>query len=420
MIHLENINKYYRQGKERFHALHDMNLDVDRGEFVAIMGQSGSGKSTFINIIGFLDEEFEGTYIFDGINIGKTTRAQHAKIRNQNVGFVFQNFKLINNETVAQNVMVPLLYAGLTNTEARHKAEEVLGEVGLQGYGDQLPKNLSGGQQQRVSIARALVTRPKFLIADEPTGALDSRTSEEIMQLFRDLNKHGMTIVMVTHDPKVGHETNRIIHIMDGRIVSDNPVDHENGAVQGTEEPSTLSKSESTSSTSQVASESESQPVEDSKSALSEAPASTSAVSQSATSETAESEASESETLESLSTTLESESESLVRVGFEAAVSEEVPRMSFKESQAKLLADLDQSTSESIAASVQSQTNSAMLAAARAFSTSEEAQQSKASEAEVNQKADAPSETPASPNRHRTAAEAALAEQAAQKEETDA
>ncbi|MDF7627500.1 ABC transporter ATP-binding protein [Lactobacillaceae bacterium L1_55_11] len=226
MINLSHINKYYRQGKQRFHALKDININVDEGEFVAIMGESGSGKSTLINIIGFLDEKFEGLYEFNGENVGKLSRSTFSKIRNQNVGFVFQNFKLINNQTVKDNVALPLLYAGKTMKEAEPAIEKVLAEVGLADFKDQFPKNLSGGQQQRVSIARALISRPKFLIADEPTGALDSHTSAEIIDLFKELNAAGMTVIMVTHDPKVGQATNRIIRILDGKKVSDEEVAH--------------------------------------------------------------------------------------------------------------------------------------------------------------------------------------------------
>lgn len=222
MIKLTNINKYYRQGDHRFHVLHDINLTVDQGEFVAIIGESGSGKSTLINIIGFLDDDFTGTYFYEGQPIHNYTRKQFSRLRNQNVGFVFQNFKLIREATVAENVALPLLYAGNRRREISDRVTAVLDQVGLHGYEDQLPQNMSGGQQQRVSIARAIIGYPHFLIADEPTGALDTETSQEIMDLFKRLNQdEGTTIIMVTHDPHVAAQCERVVKIIDGRVVSD-------------------------------------------------------------------------------------------------------------------------------------------------------------------------------------------------------
>lgn len=222
MIELTNINKYYRQGDHRFHVLHDINLTVDQGEFVAIIGESGSGKSTLINIIGFLDDNFTGTYFYEGQPIHDYTRKQFSRLRNQNVGFVFQNFKLIRETTVAENVALPLLYAGQRRREVRERVTAVLDQVGLHGYEDQLSQNMSGGQQQRVSIARAIIGHPHFLIADEPTGALDTETSQEIMNLFKRLNRdEGTTIIMVTHDPHVAAQCEWVVKIIDGRVVSD-------------------------------------------------------------------------------------------------------------------------------------------------------------------------------------------------------
>lgn len=222
MIELTNINKYYRQGDHRFHVLHDINLTVDQGEFVAIIGESGSGKSTLINIIGFLDDDFTGTYFYEGQPIHDYTRKQFSRLRNQNVGFVFQNFKLIRETTVAENVALPLLYAGQRRREVRERVTAVLDQVGLHGYEDQLPQNMSGGQQQRVSIARAIIGHPHFLIADEPTGSLDTETSQEIMDLFKRLNRdEGTTIIMVTHDPHVAAQCERVVKIIDGHVVSD-------------------------------------------------------------------------------------------------------------------------------------------------------------------------------------------------------
>lgn len=225
MIKLEAINKSYQQGQTVTHILHDINLNISEGEFVTIMGQSGSGKSTLINIIGFLDDQFEGCYFYNDLSIHDYTRSKFSKLRNSNVGFVFQNFKLINNLTVQENVGLPLLYAGVKRANIKKRVTAVLQQVGLPGIEKELPKNLSGGQQQRVSIARAIITQPQFLIADEPTGALDSQTSAEIIALFKQLNQQrNTTIIMVTHDEKIGRQAERLIQILDGRIISDEKV----------------------------------------------------------------------------------------------------------------------------------------------------------------------------------------------------
>lgn len=225
MIRLEHVNKYYGQGATRFHVLHDINLQVAAGELMAIIGESGSGKSTLINIIGFLDDDFEGNYFYNDQAIHDYTRADFAKLRNQHVGFVFQNFKLIRDISIAENVILPLLYAGVGRRQAKKTAARVLSRVGLGGYDDKLPTELSGGQQQRVSIARAIVANPDFLIADEPTGALDTKTSQEIMDLFKQLNQtQHTTIIMVTHDPRVAEQCERVVKIIDGRIVDDRKV----------------------------------------------------------------------------------------------------------------------------------------------------------------------------------------------------
>lgn len=225
MIRLEHVNKYYGQGATRFHVLHDINLQVAAGELMAIIGESGSGKSTLINIIGFLDDDFEGNYFYNDQAIHDYTRADFAKLRNQHVGFVFQNFKLIRDISIAENVILPLLYAGVSRRQAKKTAARVLSRVGLGGYDDKLPTELSGGQQQRVSIARAIIANPDFLIADEPTGALDTKTSQEIMDLFKQLNQtQHTTIIMVTHDPRVAEQCERVVKIIDGRIVDDRKV----------------------------------------------------------------------------------------------------------------------------------------------------------------------------------------------------
>lgn len=225
MIRLEHVNKYYGQGATRFHVLHDINLQVAAGELMAIIGESGSGKSTLINIIGFLDDDFEGNYFYNDQAIHDYTRADFAKLRNQHVGFVFQNFKLIRDISIAENVILPLLYAGVGRRQAKKTAARVLSRVGLGGYDDKLPTELSGGQQQRVSIARAIIANPDFLIADEPTGALDTKTSQGIMDLFKQLNQtQHTTIIMVTHDPRVAEQCERVVKIIDGRIVDDRKV----------------------------------------------------------------------------------------------------------------------------------------------------------------------------------------------------
>lgn len=228
MINLSDVAKNYRQGGDDYQVLHDINVTISAGEFVAIMGPSGSGKSTLINIIGFLDQHFDGSYVFDDVTVSKLNRKQHAKLRNQSVGFIFQNFKLITNQSVGENVGLPLLYAGMKRRDIFARVNDVLAQVGLPNSYHKLPKNLSGGQQQRVAIARSIVTRPNFLVADEPTGALDSATSAEIMALFKALNQDGTTVIMVTHDEEVALQTNRLIRILDGRIKSDEEVSHAN------------------------------------------------------------------------------------------------------------------------------------------------------------------------------------------------
>lgn len=222
MIELTNVNKVYRQGNQQYHVLKDISLKVTAGEFLAIVGPSGSGKSTLINIIGFLDNHFDGHYQFNKQEIGRLNQRQFASLRNQKVGFVFQNFKLITNLNVGENIALPLLYAGKRRDEINERIEAALDKVGLTGFSSKMPKNMSGGQQQRVAIARAIVANPNFLIADEPTGALDSHNSADIMQLFTDLNRElGTTIIMVTHDDHLAQMCDRIVKITDGQISSD-------------------------------------------------------------------------------------------------------------------------------------------------------------------------------------------------------
>ena len=219
MIELVDINRHFKNGDEENHILKDINININEGEFIAIMGPSGSGKSTLINILGFIDRGYEGDYLFNGENYKKTSDNQLSDIRNKTVGFVFQNFKLIQNNTILENVSIPLVYAGIGSQERKQRVINTLHDVGLYDKENLVPNKLSGGQQQRVAIARAIVNKPKFIIADEPTGALDSKTSKDIMELFMKLNKEfNTTMIMVTHDRKVADKADRIIHILDGRV----------------------------------------------------------------------------------------------------------------------------------------------------------------------------------------------------------
>lgn len=219
MIELVDINRHFKNGDEENHILKDINININEGEFIAIMGPSGSGKSTLINILGFIDRGYEGDYLFNGENYKKTSDNQLSDIRNKTVGFVFQNFKLIQNNIILENVSIPLVYAGLGSQERKQRVVDTLHDVGLYDKENLVPNKLSGGQQQRVAIARAIINKPKFIIADEPTGALDSKTSKDIMELFMKLNKeYNTTMIMVTHDRKVADKADRIIHILDGRV----------------------------------------------------------------------------------------------------------------------------------------------------------------------------------------------------------
>ncbi|MBD5239884.1 MAG: ABC transporter ATP-binding protein [Bacteroidales bacterium] len=219
MITLKDINKTY-PGIVPLHVLRDINLHIDRGELVSIMGASGSGKSTLLNILGILDNYDSGEYWLDGVLIRNLSENRAAELRNRMIGFVFQSFNLINYKDAVENVALPLFYQGVSRKKRRLLAMEQLERVGLADRAHHLPGELSGGQKQRVALARALITNPSIILADEPTGALDSKTSKEVMQLFRDLNAdRGMTIIIVTHDPGVGEQTNRIIRISDGQII---------------------------------------------------------------------------------------------------------------------------------------------------------------------------------------------------------
>lgn len=222
MIDLKGINKFYLSDEENLHVLKNVNLHIDSGEMVAIMGPSGSGKSTLINLLGFIDKKFEGEYLFEGLSFISASDDVLSVIRNRIVGFVFQNFSLIENNTVYENVELPLLYSGYSFFQTRKRVMSALRKVGLANKAGKFPKQLSGGQQQRVAVARALINRPKFIIADEPTGALDTQTSKEIMQLLVRLNrKDGATIILVTHDPELVPYCSRLISFRDGEIIED-------------------------------------------------------------------------------------------------------------------------------------------------------------------------------------------------------
>ena len=219
MINLVNVNRHFKNGEETNHILKDINISIDTGEFIAIMGPSCSGKSTLINILGFIDRGYTGEYLFNQENYQNVSDNKLAAVRNKTVGFVFQNFKLIQNNTILENVSIPLLYSGMSTKERKRHVESVLREVGIEDKKNLVPSKLSGGQQQRVAIARSIVNQPKFIIADEPTGALDSQTSKDIMDLFVRLNRDkNTTMIIVTHDRKVAEQADRIIHILDGRV----------------------------------------------------------------------------------------------------------------------------------------------------------------------------------------------------------
>lgn len=221
MIKVEHLNKYYINGEMKLHALKDLSFHIKEGEFVAIMGSSGSGKSTMMNILGCLDKNSEGTYILDGIDVSKIKDEELCKIRNVKIGFVFQSFNLLSKLTALENVELPLIYAGVGKKEREEKAKEVLRKVGLEDRMHHRPNELSGGQKQRVAIARALVNDPAIILADEPTGNLDSVSEKEIMEIFTDFNKQGKTIIVVTHEPEVAKYVKRVLLFKDGRIIRD-------------------------------------------------------------------------------------------------------------------------------------------------------------------------------------------------------
>lgn len=219
MIKLKNIHKTYTLGNEEITALNHIDLHIKKGDFVAIIGKSGSGKSTLLNVLGLLDD-YNGQYILDGVDVSNFKSNQLAKTRNKKMGFIYQQFNLLPKLSAVENVALPLLYSGYSHKESLKKAKEYLELVGLADKMNNKPKQLSGGQQQRVAIARALINEPKILFADEPTGALDSKTSRDIMDLLKSIwQEQGITVIMVTHDPALAQEANRIISVSDGIII---------------------------------------------------------------------------------------------------------------------------------------------------------------------------------------------------------
>ncbi len=218
LIQMIDIRKEYKMGDETVYANDGITLDIDKGEFVAIVGKSGSGKSTLMNIIGALDVPTSGTYLLGGKNVGKLSDNQLADIRNKMIGFVFQQYNLLPRMSIMENVELPLLYAHVSAREREKRAMEALEKVGLSEKAKQMPKQLSGGQQQRVSIARALAANPSLILADEPTGALDSKTSRQVLDFFKKIHEDGNTVIMITHDNSIAVEAKRVIRIADGKI----------------------------------------------------------------------------------------------------------------------------------------------------------------------------------------------------------
>jgi putative ABC transport system ATP-binding protein len=232
VIRVEDVHKYYDLGETRVHALRGVSLEIQRGEFLAIMGASGSGKSTFMNILGCLDRPTSGRYLLDGIDVSRHDKKALALIRNQKLGFVFQGFNLLARTTALENTELPTLYTKIHKSERSKRANEALAMVGLADRASHFPSQMSGGQQQRVAIARALVNRPSILLADEPTGNLDTHTSVEIMEIFQTLNDKGLTIVLVTHEHDVAHFAKRVLIFRDGKIRKDDLVTNRPNATE--------------------------------------------------------------------------------------------------------------------------------------------------------------------------------------------
>jgi putative ABC transport system ATP-binding protein len=235
LIDIRDITKVYQMGQEQVHALSGVNLGVDRGEYVAIMGPSGSGKSTLMNLIGCLDTPTSGSYVLNGREVARMTDDELAAIRNQEIGFVFQTFNLLPRTNALQQVELPLVYSGLSRKDRRERAVKALEAVGLSDRMNHMPNEMSGGQRQRVAIARALINDPSILLADEPTGNLDSQTGAEIMALFDQLNQRGNTIVLVTHEEDIAAHARRIVRLLDGKVRDDHPSGRQRAATPAVE-----------------------------------------------------------------------------------------------------------------------------------------------------------------------------------------
>ena len=224
MIKMHDLTKVYRTASVETTALNNINLEIDAGEFIAVMGPSGCGKSTLLNILGMLDTPSSGSYAFAGEQVENCSEGQLADVRKRNIGFIFQSFNLVDELSVAENVMLPLLYQKVPTAERQKRVESVLERVNIAHRADHRPQQLSGGQQQRVAVARAVVTNPKLILADEPTGNLDSANGEEVLNLLNSLNEDGTTIIMVTHDPGHANHAGRTVNMLDGRILNENIV----------------------------------------------------------------------------------------------------------------------------------------------------------------------------------------------------
>ncbi len=233
LIQFHRVTKLYGSGNTEVRALWNVNMTIDQGEYCAIMGPSGSGKSTAMNMVGCLDQPTSGEYFFDGQDVAKLLEDELAHIRNRKIGFVFQQFHLLNHLTALENVEQPMMYAGVSGTERRKRAAEALDQVSLSDRLNNRPNQLSGGQQQRVAIARAIVNRPLLILADEPTGALDTQTTQDVISIFSELNRSGITVVMVTHEPEVARLTNRVIWFRDGEVVNHNLLPDDLASVTG-------------------------------------------------------------------------------------------------------------------------------------------------------------------------------------------
>jgi len=228
IIEIRNVSRHYQMGPTTVKAIDDVSFSISKGEFVAIIGPSGSGKSTLMNIIGCLDSPTSGEYHLAGTDVSRMNRNELAHIRNRSIGFVFQTFNLLGRESAQENVELPLVYAGISSKERKERARKMLARVKLDDRGDHIPNQLSGGQRQRVAIARALAGEPQIILADEPTGALDTKTGVEIMKLFHELNAEGVTFIMVTHDNDLAKQAKRVVQIRDGKILQDVPAEEFN------------------------------------------------------------------------------------------------------------------------------------------------------------------------------------------------